>query len=211
MLPARLRLFLALGALWVAVFGFGLALDDRLEGPWALSAPTLLRLGALNLPPGDAWEALRAGSALFLHSDALHLGGNLAAWALILATWPRRASLRSLILIFLFGGLLAAIGSIVAYAQVGGLSVGPSGGLCACLASALSRGGGRPRQALLWLLLCIAFLVGGQLSGGDQGAHVAGLLVGGLIGLLLRSRQAARLPPDRDSRSLGLAAGESPL
>lgn len=211
MLPARLRLFIALAALWATLFGFGLALDDRLDGPWVLSAATLLRLGALSLPLGDPWQALRAGSALLLHSDALHLSGNLAAWAVILLTWPRRASLRSLMLVFFGGGLLAAGGSIVAYSQLGGLSVGPSGGLCACLAFALAQPGSRPAPRLLWLLLSAAFLVGGHLSGGDQGAHVAGLLLGGLVGLAVRYRQAARLPTEPAPRGLSLAAGESPL
>lgn len=211
MLPARLRVFVALAALWATLFGFGLALDDRLDGPWVLSAGTLLRLGALSLPLADPWEVLRAASALFLHSDALHLSGNLAAWAVILLTWPRRISLRSLLVVLFGGGLLAASGSIVAYSQLGGVSVGPSGGLCACLAFALAQPGMRPPQRLLWLLLSGAFLVGGQLSGGDQGAHLAGLVLGGLAGLAVRHRQGARLLRERDPRYLDLAAGESPL
>ncbi len=211
-------MFLALSALWLSLFAFGLSLDDQLDGRLdgglgqlgVLSAPTLLRLGALSLPLVDAWAVLRAGSTLFLHSDVLHLAGNLLAWALIVLTWPRQLSLRWLVGTWCLGGLLSAVGSIVAYSQVGGLSVGPSGALCACLATALPQAGPAWRRGL-WLLLGLAFLVGGQLSGGDQGAHVAGLLFGGLFGLGLRARQSARLAPDRSERCLSLAAGESAL
>lgn len=226
MLPARLRLFLAVAALWVGLFGFGLALDERVDGPWVLTAPTLLRLGALGLPLEDGWAALRAGSTLLLHSDALHLASNLAAWALILLSYPRSIAPRRLIGVFVVGGLLAALGSIAAYSQVGGVSVGPSGALCACLSFALVQPARRAAK-LLWLLLALAFFVGGQLASGDQGAHVAGLLGGGLLGFWGRPRPATRHPqpaPDKppslggppgagrpSERSLGLAAGESPL
>lgn len=225
MLPARLRLFLAVAALWVGLFGFGLALDGRVDGPWVLTAPTLLRLGALGLPLEDGWAGLRAGSTLFLHSDALHLTSNLAAWALILLSYPRQIAPRRLIGVFVVWGLIAALGSIVAYSQVGGVSVGPSGALCACLSFALIQPARRAGK-LLWLLLALAFLVGGQLASGDQGAHVAGLLGGGLLGFWGRPRPARSPQPkpgeppslggppsaDRPSeRSLGLAAGESPL
>jgi len=225
-LPARLRLFLAVAALWVGLFGFGLALDGRVDGPWVLSAPTLLRLGALGLPLEDGWAGLRAGSTLLLHSDALHLASNLAAWALILLSYPRSITPRRLLGVFVVGGLLAALGSIAAYSQVGGVSVGPSGALCACLSFALAQPARRAAK-LLWLLLALAFLVGGQLANADQGAHVVGLLGGSLLGFWGRSRQAVRSPqpaPDEppslggppsagrpSERSLGLAAGESPL
>ena len=180
MLSARLRFFLAVSALWAVVFALGLALDDRLEGPWLLSATTLTRLGALSLPVRDADGGLRALSSLFLHSDALHLTGNILALALIVATWPL-ARMRGLAVVLLAGGCLAAVGSMVAYSH--GLSVGPSGALCAALTTALCLPV-RIHRKLIWLGLAAAFLIGGALSGGDQGAHVAGLLVGLGFGLL---------------------------
>ena len=191
-LPPRLRFFLAVAALWASIFGLGLALDDRTTGPWVLSAHTLLRLGALRLPVAEPGDALRSLTSLFLHSDALHLGGNLAALAVIVATWPL-SRMRLLALLLPVAGCLAAVGSMATYSA--GLSVGPSGALCAALTFALCQPAGWP-QRITWLFLALAFLIGGQLSGGDQGAHVAGLLVGLLLGglLRLRPRVGSRLP-----------------
>lgn len=196
-LPSRLRFFLSVAALWASMFGLGLALDDRTTGPWLLSAPTLLRLGALSLPVAEPGDALRALSSLFLHSDALHLGGNLAALALIVATWPF-LRMRGLALLLPVAGCLAALGSMATYST--GLSVGPSGALCAALTFALCQPARWP-QRITWLLLAAAFLVGGALSNGDQGAHVAGLLSGLCLGALwrlgLRPRIGQRLAPHR--------------
>lgn len=178
MLPARLRFFLALTAVWAALFALGLAVDDRLDGPWLLSAPTLTRLGALSLPVQQPDAVLRVLCTLFLHSDLLHLAGNIAALALIVATWPL-AGVGSLSLVLLGGGCLAALGSMVAYSH--GISVGPSGALCAALGMALVLPA-RLGRRLLWGGLAAAFLLGGALSGGDQGAHVGGLLAGLLFG-----------------------------
>jgi membrane associated rhomboid family serine protease len=181
-LPARLRFFLAVTLIWASLFGLGLALDDRLQGPWVLSGQTLTRLGALSLPVHDAPSALRGLSSLFLHSDALHLAGNVVSLGLIVASFPL-SSLRSLALVLLLGGALGALGSAVAYSS--GLSVGPSGALCAALTASLCQPA-RTRHKLLWLGLAAAFLVGGALSGGDQGAHVGGLLAGLALGSLCR-------------------------
>ena len=180
MLPARLRFFLAVTSLWVALFALGLALDDRINGPWLLSASTLTRLGALSLPCEQPEASVRSLCTLFLHSDVLHLSGNVLALALVVATWPL-ARVRSLALVLTVGGLLAAQGSMVAYSQ--GISVGPSGALCAAVTAALVQPA-RLGHRLLWLGLAVAFMVGGALSGGDQGAHVGGLLVGLLLGSL---------------------------
>lgn len=173
------------GALiWVCVYA-ALAWP-RLAGP--VPTAVLLAHGALYTPmlqPAAQWP--RLFTTWLLHVDALHLCGNLLAWAVVWLPASPRPGRR--LAGFVLCGLGASLVSLWWYGRAAVVSVGPSGALLGLLVAGLwQRGRGGPAR-LLALLAALALLLGGVWTGGDSAAHAGGAACGLLLGGWRRARE----------------------
>ncbi len=160
---------------------------------------TLLEFGANHAPLISDGEAYRLLTAVLLHSGWLHLIFNVGAlWMLGRWVEPELGPARTLFVFFL-SGLLGNVASLALYHSDQMVSVGASGGamgLIGCATMLLLRPGGDPqRERRLPSLLLIIFatlLMGAFVPGIDNGAHIGGLVAGGLLGVLFT--RVSRLP-----------------
>ncbi len=152
---------------------------------------TLLEFGANHGPLVSDGEPYRLLTAVLLHSGWLHLIFNVGAlWMLGRWVEPELGPARTLFVFFL-SGLLGNVASLALYGEAQMVSVGASGGamgLIGCATMLLLRPGGDPQRArrLPSLLLIIfgTLLMGAFVPGIDNGAHIGGLITGGLLGVL---------------------------
>ncbi|MGX5818279.1 rhomboid family intramembrane serine protease [Chitinophaga lutea] len=159
---------------------------------WWAADPVLLETAGANLKPltlsGEPWRLVTAG---LLHADLLHLFFNVYGLMIggiclepLLGRWRFLA-------VYVACSLAAAMGSLWWHDITP--SVGASGavlGLLGCILALLLRGWTEPaeRRALLMSIgIYLAFTLSGIFydNNYDHGAHVAGLLMGFLIGWLL--------------------------
>ena len=210
--PTPLALLLA-GA---AVVAFGLVLLYAGGPPWATAlAPdglhyALLRCGAKAnglIAGGEVWRLL---SAVFLHGNLLHLLLNVVGLLVLATIAERLLGRRRAFLLFVLSGLGASVASFLVSPA---LSVGASGatyGLLGAIVVLLARERHQlppeRRRVLLvapaaWLALSVG--LGFLIPGVDRAAHIGGLLVGGVLGLVLRSSLS---PPGRRGRERAVDA-----
>jgi membrane associated rhomboid family serine protease len=154
----------------------------------------LIRWGALFRPAVHAGEWWRMWSAMFLHGDVTHIGLNMYALYILGQFCEDVFGPLRYFVTYVAGGLVGALGSIFATAQVG-LSVGASGAIMGLLGALivvlLLRRGTWPeawRRTLLWNLVFLGALqiyIGFQLPMIDNAAHVGGMIGGGAMALVV--------------------------
>lgn len=159
-----------------------------LTGPWAADNPWFLR-GAVDsrqvLTGGEAWRVV---TGLTLHADAGHLLGNVALGGLVLSYLAAQTGIGAVWLLALTTG---AVGNYLNALYHGGThrSVGFSTavfGVIGCLCGLRMLGARAPRSILLPLGAGAGLLamLGAEGEKTDFGAHLWGLGVGVLCGLL---------------------------
>jgi membrane associated rhomboid family serine protease len=158
------------------------------------SGADLIRWGGLLRPAVHQGEWWRMFSAMFLHGDYQHIGLNMYALFILGRFCEDVLGPLRYFIVYVAGGLVGALGSIVATAQVG-LSVGASGAIMGLLGALiivlLLRRGTWPeawRRTLLWNLIFLGALqiyVGFQLPMIDNAAHVGGMIGGAAMALVV--------------------------
>ena len=155
----------------------------------------MLALGAITSARLDAGEYWRLVAAVFLHFDMGHLLSNMAV---LIVVGPPLAHLMGPWL-FLFVFLASGVGGNVAsylIAPVGGLKAGASGAIAGVLGALGGQALGPQRRSrwkpwqTLAALAALYGLVIGFSPRSDHVAHLAGLLVGLVLGRVLRPASA---------------------
>ena len=197
--PATLFLISAI------LVGFGI---EIVTGAW-VDGERLALLGAIIRPLileyGQWWRLL---TAMFLHGDGtipgdfLHLGVNLLALFQLGTLYELMFGTRRFVLIYFVSGLCASIASML---YSGGPSVGASGAIFGVLGAFIFSVRRSPRyrheraarslvaQCIFWIIFNIAIL--SQFPQIDTAAHIGGLVMGLLLGLVLPHRMPPPPPP----------------
>jgi len=213
------------GVRWATPMLFAL-LWIAFTGTTVLSDPEqrrfLIEWGALSggLSTPDAWRsALRDGSAvrlvsaLFLHADWAHLLGNLMF--LLIFGLPAERSMGSwrLLALFLLGGAVANLATVIAIGTPDRLVIGASGAVAALIGAYLALFPGAklgvvvplglflqfvrvPAPLLIgvWAALQLLFtFIGPALGAVAWSAHLGGFAFGGAFALFARAGIARRL------------------
>lgn len=146
--------------------------------------------GALYGPGIRDGEWYRLITHLFLHGDVWHLGNNMLILFCLGNALEHYVGKFSYTGIYFFSGILAALGSVV-YNTDNTVSVGASGavfGVVGAMAWLVIRNRGRlegftgPRMMLFILMSVYAGFVD---QGVDNAAHIAGLIAGFLLAMLI--------------------------
>lgn len=160
----------------------------------------LLAAGAINLPELERGEVWRLVACLFLHADAKHLVGNCVALYIIgMASQQAFGAGRTLMSFFLTGAVSSAVS--VWFQPVP--TIGASGAIFGLIGAVIAflyryRDKFYLRDARIgWVLLIWSLF---QVAGGffspqvANAAHCAGLILGGVLGLLLPPKLQATEP-----------------
>jgi membrane associated rhomboid family serine protease len=172
---------------------------------------------------GEWWRLL---SCVLLHANALHVGSNLLALAVLGGVAERAYGHARFLLLFVLSGAFGALASFAHQAQllttggiVGGGSIGASGAVfgvgAAVVVAAVRMHGLLPAwrvRALIGAtlpLLLSSFAAGFARPGTDNAAHAGGALAGLVLGLALPFAPRLELKPDEPplARALWGAAG----
>lgn len=146
--------------------------------------------GALYAPGVREGEWYRLVTHLFLHGDIWHLGNNMLILFCLGNALEHYIGKIPYTVIYFFSGILAGLGSVV-YNTDNTVSVGASGavfGVVGAMAWLLLRNRGRlegftvPRMIIFVLMSVYAGFVD---RGVDNAAHVAGLIAGFLLAMLI--------------------------
>lgn len=150
----------------------------------------LLEHGALYGPGIREGEWYRLLTHMFLHGDIWHLGNNMLILFCLGNALEHYVGKIPYVTIYFFSGILAGLGSVV-YNTDSTVSVGASGavfGIVGAMAWLVLKNRGRlegfsgPRMVLFVLLSVYAGFVD---QGVDNAAHIAGLIAGFLLAVLL--------------------------
>lgn len=156
----------------------------------------LLEHGALYKPGILAGERYRLGTYMFLHSDIWHLGNNVLILFCLGNALEHYVGKFSYVGIYFCSGILAGLGSVV-YNTDYTVSVGASGavfGVVGAMAWLVLRNRGRlkgftgPRMLVFVLLSVYA---GFTEQGIDNAAHIAGLVAGFLLAMIVYRKPEA--------------------
>lgn len=152
-------------------------------------------------------------SALFIHADWLHLVGNMLFLVIFGLPAERALGPWRFMLLFLFGGALANLAPVLLLESTRSVIIGASGAISALIGAYLAL---FPRAKLgfvlplglflefvrtpasvmigVWAMLQLAFtFVGPGFGAVAWSAHLAGFVIGLVLGLLARSAIAKRL------------------
>ena len=147
---------------------------------------------------GGQWY--RALTALTLHSDVVHLLGNVAFGAVFLPFFCRRVGVGVGIFLVLLAGALGNAGNVLMRSELH-ISMGFSTALFAAvggMAGAYAAQTMRPQRASLLGALGAALAILAMLGTGgdstDYGAHVWGLALGMLFGSVWQALMGRRVP-----------------
>ena len=150
----------------------------------------LLRHGALYAPAVRNGEWYRLITHMFLHGDITHLGHNMLILFFLGNVLERYLGKIRYIIAYFFSGILAAMGSVV-YNTTDTVSIGASGAVFGVVGAMLwifIRNKGKLKEFTKEQLLIFLFLsvfAGFGDYGVDNAAHIAGLIAGFLLGILL--------------------------
>jgi len=156
----------------------------------------LLEHGALHAPSIQIGEWYRLVTHLFLHGDIWHLGNNMLILFCLGNALEHYVGKISYAVIYFFSGILAGLGSVV-YNTNDTVSVGASGavfGVVGAMVWLVLRNKGRlkgftgPRMAVFVLMSVYAGFVD---QGIDNAAHIAGLIAGFLLAMLIYRKPEA--------------------
>ncbi len=154
----------------------------------------LLAHGALHEPSIRAGEWYRLVTHMFLHGDIWHLGNNMLILFCLGNALEHYVGKLSYAGIYFFSGILAGLGSVV-YNTDSMVSVGASGavfGVVGAMAWLVVKNKGRlkgftgPRMIIFVLMSVYAGFVD---QGIDNAAHIAGLIAGFLLAMLVYRKQ----------------------
>lgn len=156
----------------------------------------LLEHGALHGPSIRTGEWYRLVTHMFLHGDIGHLGNNMLILFCLGNALEHYVGKISYGVVYFFSGILAGLGSVV-YNTTGTVSVGASGavfGVVGAMVWLVLKNKGRlkgftgPRMAVFVLMSVYAGFVD---QGIDNAAHIAGLLAGFLLAMLIYRKPEA--------------------
>lgn len=156
----------------------------------------LLEHGALYAPGVRNGEWYRLITHLFLHGDIMHLGNNMLILFCLGNALEHYLGKLSYAGIYFFSGILAGLGSVV-YNTDNTVSVGASGavfGVVGAMAWLVVRNKGRlpgftgPRMLIFVMMSVYA---GFADRGVDNAAHIAGLIAGFLLAILIYRKPEA--------------------
>jgi membrane associated rhomboid family serine protease len=170
---------------------------------WQLSLPDA-RIGyrayGLIAPYARAPEAYRLLSYGWLHLDLTHLGVNLIGLLLFGRFVERHFARVRFIVIYLLGAIAGGL-AYLAWESVGGVAIGASGAVMAMFGATVSRVASdralrRTTQGRreLYFLAAVALLqlaVDGLWAQSSGAAHAGGLVLGLLLGVVLKPRHTA--------------------
>ena len=150
----------------------------------------LLEHGALHGPSILQGEWYRLLTHMFLHGDIGHLGNNMLILFCLGNALEHYVGRISYVSVYFLSGILAGLGSVV-YNTTGTVSVGASGavfGVVGAMAWLVVQSRGRlegftGRRMIVFILLSV--YTGFVEQGVDNAAHVAGLISGFLLAILL--------------------------
>ena len=154
----------------------------------------LLEHGALYAPGVRSGEWYRLVTHLFLHGDIMHLANNMLILFCLGNALEHYLGKFSYAGIYFFSGILAGLGSVV-YNTDNTVSVGASGavfGVVGAMAWLVIKNRGRlmgftgPRMLIFVLMSVYA---GFADQGVDNAAHIAGLIAGFLLAILIYRKQ----------------------
>ncbi|HXT59563.1 MAG TPA: rhomboid family intramembrane serine protease [Pirellulales bacterium] len=160
-------------------------------------AQAMLAAGAINLPELQRGEVWRLASCLFLHGDAKHLVGNsVALYIIAMASQQAFGAGKTLAAFFVTGAVASAISvwfQPVPTIGASGAIFGLIGAVIAFLYRYRRKFYFRDARIALVLLLWSLFQVGAGFLDPQiaNGAHIAGLVCGGLLGMLLPPKLGA--------------------
>jgi rhomboid protease GluP len=181
----------AVMAVCVAVF------VAALRGADAGTRSAWLALGAIDAARVDAGEHWRLLTAVFLHFDIGHLLANLGVLAIVGPPLAHQIGARGFLFVFLLSGVGGNVAShlvMPAVALKGGASGAITGVLGALGGVSLRperRGRRKAWQTLGAIAVIYGFLVGFSTTS-DNVAHVGGLVVGLMLGIVIRPRPSPR-------------------
>jgi rhomboid protease GluP len=193
-----------LGIAMVVIYGrlMGHA-GGGLDSVISMDTATLFRLGASFAGAYHQGEWWRLLTVVFLHAGLWHLGFNLFALSQLGPFVEEIFGRRRMILFFVFTGIVVSFGSLLLRAAIGiidgtipdvSIAIGASGAIMGLMGIMAGWGqqdgtsaGRRARNfSLEWAIYTMVF---GWLIGADNGAHGAGFLAGGLIGIFCRPQR----------------------
>ena len=155
----------------------------------------LLEHGALYGPGIREGEWYRLITHLFLHGDIWHLGNNMLILFCLGNALEHYVGKIPFVIVYFFSGILAGLGSVV-YNTNSTVSVGASGavfGVVGAMIWLVLRNRGRlegftgPRMIMFVLMSVYAGFVD---QGVDNAAHIAGLIAGFLLAMLLYRKRS---------------------
>ncbi|MBP3570127.1 MAG: rhomboid family intramembrane serine protease [Lachnospiraceae bacterium] len=155
----------------------------------------LLEHGALYGPAVREGEWYRLVTHMFLHSDIWHLGNNMLILFCLGNALEHYVGKISFVMLYFFSGILAALGSVV-YNTDSPVSIGASGAVFGVVGAMLwlvlrNRGrleGFTGKRMLLFIVLSV--YAGFVDQGVDNAAHVAGLIAGFLLAIVLYRKRS---------------------
>ncbi len=156
----------------------------------------LLEHGALYAPGVWDGEWYRLVTHLFLHGDIWHLGNNMLILFCLGNALEHYVGKYSYIGIYFFSGILAGLGSVV-YNTYDTVSVGASGavfGVIGAMVWLVVRNRGRLEgfTGLRMVLFVLMSVYAGFVDQGvDNAAHIAGLIAGFLLAMLIYRKPEA--------------------
>lgn len=167
------------------------------------TAAFLLEHGALYGPSIRQGEWYRLVTHMFLHGDIWHLGNNMLILFCLGNALEHYVGKFSYVTIYFFSGILAGLGSVV-YNTTSTVSVGASGAVFGVVGAMgwlvlQARGnleGFTGQRMIVFILLSV--YAGFADQGVDNAAHVAGLISGFLLAVLLCRKRPARSDETED-------------
>lgn len=154
------------------------------------TAAFLLEHGALYGPSVRQGEWYRLVTHMFLHSDVWHLGNNMLILFCLGNALEHYVGKISYVAIYFFSGILAGLGSVV-YNTTSTVSVGASGavfGVVGAMAWLVLKAKGKLQGftgSRMMIFILLSVYAGFVDQGVDNAAHVAGLISGFLLAMLL--------------------------
>ena len=150
----------------------------------------LLKHGALYGPSIRQGEWYRLVTHMFLHGDIWHLGNNMLVLFCLGNALEHYVGKISYVSVYFLSGILAGLGSVL-YNTTGTVSVGASGavfGVVGAMAWLVLQSRGRLKgftgsRMIIFILLSV--YAGFADQGVDNAAHVAGLIAGFFLAMLL--------------------------
>ena len=198
-----------LGIVMVVIYArLMIAAKGGFDSIFSMDTAVLFAHGASFAGAYHNGEWYRLLTSVFLHAGLWHLGFNLYALSLLGPMVEEIFGKARMLLYFVVTGIAASLGSLLLRAFLAkssgsfvdmSVAIGASGaimGLMGIMAGwgqreRTSIGRNARNMALKWMVYTLVF---GFFIGADNGAHIAGFAVGGIIGVVVRPSSARKAP-----------------